>query len=98
MYSKMAISAALRVPHECRQINSALMVLQKVSIAALKLLYLSTRVFQCFWPAKMRKYFTDDIAFEATNNLAFTFAIFDAFSNVCQGRFVVSHSDNFDSI
>ena len=35
MYSKMAISAALRVCQEYRQISSALMVLKKGSIAAL---------------------------------------------------------------
>jgi len=35
MYSKMAISAALRVGYECRQISSALMALKKVSIAPL---------------------------------------------------------------
>tara|TARA_Y100001951_G_scaffold101885_1_gene107599 strand:- start:169 stop:306 length:138 start_codon:yes stop_codon:yes gene_type:complete len=35
MYSKIAISACRRVAHVRRQISSALMVLKKVSIAAL---------------------------------------------------------------
>ena len=35
MYSKIAISAFRRVSHECRQISSDLMVLKKVSTAAL---------------------------------------------------------------
>jgi hypothetical protein len=35
MYSKIAVSACRLVSHECRQINSALMDLKKVSTAAL---------------------------------------------------------------
>jgi hypothetical protein len=38
------------------------MVLEHVSTAALRLLYLSTRGFQCFWPAKMGKDFPNDVA------------------------------------
>ncbi len=68
MYSKIAISACRRVSHDRRQINSALMVLKNASTATLKLLYLSTRGFQCFWPAKMGKDFPDDVAFQAAND------------------------------
>ena len=42
MYSKIAISACLRVSHDRRQISSALLVLKNVSTAALMLLYLSS--------------------------------------------------------
>lgn len=69
------------------------MVLKNVSIAALKLLYLSTRIFQCFWPAKMGEDFATDIAFQATNDLTFAFTVFGAFLNVCKCWFMASHSD-----
>ncbi|MEH6836314.1 MULTISPECIES: hypothetical protein [Falsihalocynthiibacter] len=48
----------------------------------MKLLYLSTRVFQYFWPAKMREDFSDDVAFQAADDLTFAFAVFGAFSGV----------------
>ena len=98
MYLKIAISVARRVCHECLQINSALIVLKKVSIAALKLLYLSIWFFQCFWPAKLGEDFTNDIAFKTANDFTFTFTVFGAFANICEGWFMASHSDNCDPI
>jgi hypothetical protein len=67
-------------------------------MAALKLLYLSTPDFQYFWPAKMGKDFTDDVAFQAASDLTFAFAVFGTFSNICEGWFMVSHPDNCDPI
>ena len=71
--------------HVFLHISSALIVLKNVSITALKLLYLPTRFFQCFWPAKMRKDFTNNIAFQTANDLAFAFAVFGTFSNIREG-------------
>ena len=38
--------------------------------------------------------FADDVAFQAANDLTFAFAVFGAFSNIREGRFVVPHPDN----
>jgi hypothetical protein len=63
MYSKIAISACLRVSHDCRHISSAFMVLKKVSTAALKLLYSSSLDLGRFWDAKLAINFAHDVAF-----------------------------------
>ena len=46
----------------------------------------------------MGKDFTDDIAFQAANDLTFAFSVFGAFLDICEGRFVTSHPDNCDPI
>ncbi|KMK64638.1 hypothetical protein IMCC21224_13173 [Puniceibacterium sp. IMCC21224] len=98
MYSKIATSACRRVAHDRRQISSALMVLKNVSTAALKLLYSSSLDLGQFWDAKLAIDFADDVAFQATNNLAFALPVFGAFLDISQCRFMASHSDNGDTI
>ena len=53
-----------------------------------KLLYLSTLGFQCFWSAKMPEDFADDVAFQTPDDLALAFACDGAFGNVALRSFV----------
>jgi hypothetical protein len=89
----MAVSALRRVSQVRRQISSVLMVLKKVrrirkqssglffriKTAALKLLYSSSCDEGQFRHTKLTVDFSDDVAFQATNDLAFTLPVFFCF-------------------
>ena len=98
MYWKMAVSACRRVSQGRRQTSSALMVLKKVSTAALKLLYSSSGDLSCFRYTELAVDFADDLAFQASNDLAFALSVFRAFSDICKCRFVASHSNDSNTI
>ncbi|AEI95577.1 hypothetical protein RLO149_c036520 [Roseobacter litoralis Och 149] len=89
----MAISACLLVCHDWRKINLALIVLKKVSTAALKLLYLSNGDLSRFGHAGLAVDLLDDLAFQATNDLAFTLPILYAFLDMGERWRVASHPD-----
>jgi hypothetical protein len=46
----------------------------------------------------MPKYFADDVAFQAPNDLALTFAFDGAFGNVTLCNFMIPHSDDGDAV
>ena len=98
MYSKIAISAALRVCQECRQISSALMVLKKVSIAALKLLYSSSGHVHARRCAEMAIDFPDDVPFEAPDDLALSLAVGRAFGDLGSCRGMTPHPNDGDAV
>ena len=105
MYSNKAVSVCRRVRHMLRQMSSALRVLKNVSTTALnvsttalKLLYLSSGRGCSFWHANMSINFTDDVTFQASNNLTFGFSIPGSFSNVGNGGFVIPHPHNGDAV
>ena len=81
-----------------RQISSALMVLKKVSTAALKLLYSSSGDLSYFQYTELAVDFADDVAFQASNDLAFALPVFRAFLDICKCRFVASHSYDSNTI
>jgi hypothetical protein len=62
--------------------SSALMVLKKVSTAALKLLYSSSSDLSYFWDAKLAVDFANDVAFQATNDFAFALSVFCMFLKI----------------
>ena len=81
------------VSQRFRQISSALMVLNDVSTAALKLLYSSSGDLSYFWDAKLAVDFANDVAFQATNDFAFALSVFCTFLIISQSWFVASHPD-----
>ena len=58
----MAVSACRRVSHDLRQINSALIVLKKVSTEALMLLCSSSGNRRRLWPAEGGEYLSYDVS------------------------------------
>lgn len=74
------------------------MVLKKVSTAALKLLYRSSRDFRCFWHTKLTVDFADYVAFQASDDLAFALSVFRALLDVGKRWFVAPHPDDCHAI
>jgi hypothetical protein len=74
------------------------MVLKNVSTVSLKLLYSSGSNLDHFWNTELAVDFADEVALQASNNLAFTFPILCAFLDISKRRFVAVHPDDGDTV
>lgn len=96
--AQTATSASRLVGQDLRQSISALIVLKKVSTAELKLLYSSSRDFSCFGHTEMAVDFTDDVALQAPNYLAFALSVLRTLLDIGERWFVAPHPDDGHAI
>jgi hypothetical protein len=74
--------------------SSAFTVLKNVSTAALMLLYLSSGASHGVRHTKMSVDFANDVAFQASYDLALTFTVDSSLCHVSLCRPMISHSDD----
>lgn len=72
--------------------------MKKLSATALKLLYLSRGVDLVFRPAQMGEDFPDNVAFQASYDLACVLSLLSTFADIGKCRRVASHSDDGDTV
>ena len=98
MYWKMAVSACRRVSHVLRQISSALMVLKKVSTAALMFLCSSSGNRRRLWPAEGGEYLSYDASLDAAHDFSPRLAFCRSPSGLDFRFMAVAHGHDGDTV